>query len=46
MKQTKMQTFQALAARARRTKDSSDIRTALRFGIENRISTAKIRQFL
>ena len=43
---TKIEQFKVLAAKARKTKDQSDIRAALRFGIENRISTAKIRQFL
>jgi len=42
-KPTKAKTFEALARKARQTRDSADIRNALRFGIENRISTSKIR---
>lgn len=45
-KPTKLETFKALAQKARRTKNSMDIRMALRFGVENRISTVKIREFL
>ena len=40
------ETFKALAAKARQTKDKGDIRVALAFGINNRISTAKIRKYL
>jgi len=45
-KPTKLETFKALAQKARRTRDNMDIRNALRFGVENRISTKKIREFL
>lgn len=45
-KPTKKSVFLALAAKARKTKDSMDIRLALRYGIENRISTTEIRKAL
>lgn len=43
---TKKNTFETLAQIARKTKDSQDIRNALRFGVENRISTTTIRKLL
>jgi len=43
---TKKETFETLAKIARKTGDSQDIRNAMRFGIENRISTTTIRNLL
>ena len=45
-KPTKKETFEVLARIARKTGDSQDIRNAMRFGIENRISTTTIRRLL
>jgi hypothetical protein len=42
----KIDTFISLANLARQTKDNQDIRNAMRFGVENRISTKNIRKYL
>jgi hypothetical protein len=43
---TKLQMFEQLARKANLSKDAIDIRFAIRFGIENRISNKKIRESL
>ena len=45
-KPTKKSTFIAMARKAKQSNDKQDIRNALRFGIENRISTTEIRKYL
>jgi hypothetical protein len=42
----KQDIFFALAKKAMHTQDQMDIKQALRFGIENRVSVAKIRKAL
>lgn len=42
----KIDVFEALAHKARVTRDSDDIKIAMRYGIENRVSVQKIRQLL
>lgn len=43
---SKFSTFKALALKARKTKDQGDFKQALSFGIDNRISVKRIREYL
>jgi len=43
---SKRDTFETLARIAKQTGDSADMRNAMRFGIENRISLTTIREKL
>ena len=45
-KPTNKERFEALARKARNSTDPMDMRIAMRFGIENRISTTTIRKLL